>query len=228
MQLPNDLVEKMKALVQALLQNKDFYPTSLGPRFFTSVWDTNGMDAFGRDEWKRLNQLPIDTLFVCHILPNILQINDLFRAYLNNLMTDASLRTMSKRLVDYASNKMVPILPIKVNRSIAKAVNKYIVVLFNGRGNETSTGIGIQPDQQLFFSLAHELGHCALHHHYGSNFKTSEPQTKEYILFNEKMAWHVAHDLLSTYCAEFNEKEFVKQRESSLAQYDKFYSSKKI
>lgn len=225
MQSPIDFSKELKATVQALLQNKDFFPTSLGPRFFTPVWDTNGMTVFGQDEWKRLNQLPVDTLFVCNILSNIPQINDMFRVYLDELMTDASLRAMSDRLIDYASTRTVPIFPIKEKHSIAKAVNKHIVVLFNTQPNETLTGIGIQPDEQRFFFLAHELGHCALHHHYRSNLKTNQPQTKEYILFNEKMAWHVAHDLLSTCCAAFNAEQLSKQQESCLAQYDKFYST---
>jgi hypothetical protein len=218
MQTVVDSEENIKAVIQVFLSKPDF----LNKSSFAHIWRTVMLkNVFDHKSCEELNNASITSIFDEHILPNIKTVNDIFYNYLENSITDNPFRFMFRKLVEYASFKQYPIIPIINSGSHCELIGDKNVILFKAQPIQTLIDLGIQVSEQFLYRLAHELGHCVLHFHYQSSFKTREKQTKEYKLFNESMAWHVANYLLLEHCSGFNSIQLLKQQIYSLLEYQK-------
>lgn len=211
---------EIKEIVQIFL-NKFSYKYNPG---YTQAWREISLGKeLGQNLLKNLSShvTSKEEIFETYIMPNYKTINEIFYYHIENIITNEDFRNRFRKLIDFASGKLFLIIPIVGKSSRCELVGKQNVILIQTEIVSNLEILGISLSEQILFYLAHEMGHCLMHYHYQSSFKTKVKQPEDYKLFNEKMAWHVANDLLKEYCPDISFELFDKQKEFSLKEYKK-------
>jgi hypothetical protein len=216
--------------------------------FLEHSWDGVDVRISGsKEEGCELEQLSREEFFRGYLIPRVLEINDFFFSCASDFLTmnpilhDSPMHEQLKSLTKVSSTLPVPIIAVKpkpISRDglqTDKPVTSFhepiggpdngSIVWFVLSEDEGLSKVGVDPVEQLALFLAHELGHCLVRIHYKTNSYTDRRSIDGH-LFNERMAWHVARDLLSKHCRNVDWDNFDKQSDYSLKQYELEFTKK--
>jgi len=174
------------------------------------------------------------------IKPNIGGINNLCLTYvkekLGNENRDQYFEWNNFQiLLDEATKREIPIIPISgatvtiINKPVY-SFHRFIpdlgssVVFFVANSYEDLSEKCISATEQCFFRMAHEIGHALIHFYFTPS--VTEEKSDDYRLFNEKMAWHAALDLINELRIKIDQDKFNLQSNRSVERYRKHYSEK--